>query len=72
MGCAPNAGSTIASSGLTLMVRHFTGHLKTRRSPLLRRGENSCFLGLVTLAQRYGAGGAYAVQLLHEDKTLAE
>ena len=61
MGCASKIGSTIASSGSTLMVRHFTGCLKTR-SPLLRRGENYGFLGLETLAQRYGDGGTYAVQ----------
>ena len=36
MGCAPKAGSTIASSGSTPTVRHCTGHLKTRRSPLLK------------------------------------
>ena len=59
MGCAPKAGSTIASSGSTSTVRHFTGCLKI--SIAATRGKFR-FLGLDTLARRYGAGGTYALR----------
>ena len=41
MGCAPKAGSTIANFGSMPTAKHSTGPQATRRSLLLRRGEDS-------------------------------
>ena len=57
MGCAPKAGSTIASSGSTL---YWTP--EDRKISIAAMRGKFRFLGLGTLAQRYGAGGAYAVR----------
>ena len=55
-GLRPEGKIEYSQFGIDPTVRHFTGHLKTRRSPLLQ------FLALGTLAQRYGNGGTYALR----------
>ena len=63
MGCIPNAGSTIASSGSTPTVTLYWTPEDKKISIAATRG-NFRFLGLGTLVKSYGAGGVYAVRSL--------